>query len=215
MSDRFITGFGVEGVQFTDHPVPTPFTVGRIEFGGPFGNGKSSEPLTFKETMATVLGITESDLKTETIEQRPLTDFQLKQIAEHFGLVSAKEQVDAHIEQEIRKATDEIEAQRHMAEAWSIRPSEGPVEFADESELAQQIVRDAVDNNQAPDFSNLFLPIRVGHGYVKKGDRIWWRHRRGPRQVISDSGDTWENIRLFPELYQWVEPGWNGVGYLD
>ncbi|HET8687115.1 MAG TPA: hypothetical protein VFM18_10705 [Methanosarcina sp.] len=48
------------------------------------------------------------------------------------------------------------------------------------------------------------LPVR--DGFVKKGDKVWWRATLGPEHVISDSSTHWNNIKNYPDCYQLNKP---------
>lgn len=56
------------------------------------------------------------------------------------------------------------------------------------------------------------LPVR--DGIVFKTDKVWWRGDNGPEHVLAGDSSHWQNIRIFPSVYQIARPQ-TEITYLD
>lgn len=186
MSKDIHLGFGTEGVQFTDHPVPErapDSLMGAREYFPVTGLTRRvdhAEGFLTKEQLESI--------QIKVINLKPFSDEQLDYIAKTFGL----ERVSATKAEESQAMGTLQEEKSKLAAA-----------------IARRIAHEAIDNNEEPDFSKLFLPVRGG-AYVRFGDRIWWRTDNGPERIwATHQNGAWTNIAKHPELHQHSEPEFN------
>lgn len=189
--DGSIIGFGVEGVQFTDFPAApqqAPLTMGKIEFG----RATIGAERNFQNEQPKLQGV----ILPESLQGRTvhvLNQDQLDQIANYFGL--AKWDRNAAQEEPVH---DEL-------------PEEMKGLTTRERHAVERAVKRITEATEGQ-----FLPVR--HGWVKRGDSIWWRCDLGPELVVADDREgCWDNITRFPNRYQHTKPNWDSTNrcYID
>lgn len=66
-------------------------------------------------------------------------------------------------------------------------------------------------------YFNLEIPImlKVKDGFVKIGDKCWWRCEDGPQEfTVEEDNDHWDNMLKYPNAYQIEKPNYV-ISYVD